>query len=744
MTTLVGKGSTHLAEVEAAEARAEEMAAERRRAHEKAMESLGFGGGGGKDIKPTKLRRVLKDSGVSLYPLSALGLLTMVDNLQGYAFTVLTPEISRAMGVGAGTIAFLIALKTLAMVVSPLPMAALVQRHPRRALIIIVTGGGWAVATLYTGFANSLWVLAFVLILDGLTTGSVGPLHQPLLMDTYPPAARVRVISAYNAANVLGNVAAPLAVALLAGALGFTWRGVFVAFGIACIAVVPFTLRLKDPGFGRWDTQVVRQTVSDEATSKLSEVDVSLGFFEIVRRVMMIPTIRSLMVASAVFGMLLVPFAVFLSFYLDETLNFDAGQRGIFFGATSVCSIVGLLAFGVRGEAWFRKDPSLLVRYAAVSLCSGILVICIAVFIPYTPVVVALFILANVLISLMGPALGIVVMSVVPSHMRPHTAALQGIFIGGVGGLAGAALLGGMASRYGTTGAMLGTAIPAVIGAILMVRASRFVNDDLGRMIDEVIQDEQLANLHRTGGHVPLLSCKNINFSYGQLQVLFNVDFTVDDGEMVALMGTNGAGKSTLLKVISGIGLPQMGAIRFRGQDITYLDAERRTRLGITQVPGGRAVFGPLNVVDNLRSFGYGLGKERRHLNSLIDECFEAFPRLYERRDSLASQLSGGEQQMLGVAKALILRPKLLIIDELSLGLAPIIVGQLLDMVRRINDTGTAVVLVEQSVNVALSLVDHAYFMEKGEMRFDGAAADLLSRDDLLRAVFLEGAGAAT
>jgi ABC-type sugar transport system ATPase subunit len=128
-----------------------------------------------------------------------------------------------------------------------------------------------------------------------------------------------------------------------------------------------------------------------------------------------------------------------------------------------------------------------------------------------------------------------------------------------------------------------------------------------------------------------MLTCKGVDFSYGQLQVLFDVDFTVDDGEMVALLGTNGAGKSTLLKVISGIGLPQSGTIRYRGQDITYLDAERRARLGITQVPGGRAVFGPLTVVENLRAYGYAIGKERKHLDGLIDECFEAFPRLHER-----------------------------------------------------------------------------------------------------------------
>jgi len=140
---------------------------------------------------------------------------------------------------------------------------------------------------------------------------------------------------------------------------------------------------------------------------------------------------------------------------------------------------------------------------------------------------------------------------------------------------------------------------------------------------------------------------------------------------------------------------------------------------------------------------GYSRGRDRRRLEAAIDDCFATFPQLASRRDQLAGTLSGGEQQMLGLAKARILRPRLLLIDELSLGLAPIVVGQLLDLVRRINQDGTAVVLVEQSVNIALNLVDHAYFMEKGEMRFDGAASDLLARDDLLRAVFLAGTAAA-
>jgi ABC-type branched-subunit amino acid transport system ATPase component len=289
---------------------------------------------------------------------------------------------------------------------------------------------------------------------------------------------------------------------------------------------------------------------------------------------------------------------------------------------------------------------------------------------------------------------------------------------------------------------MASLAIPGLIGGYVLATAGRFVNADLDRMIDDVIEAEEVRRIVDSGGHLPMLACRGINFAYGKLQVLYDVDFSVDDGEMVALLGVNGAGKSTLLKAISGIGLPTSGSVRYRGHDITYLDAERRLRLGITQIPGGRAVFGPMNVVENMRTFGFASGRDRKSLDEAIERSFAAFPRLYERRSSLAATLSGGEQQMLGLSKALILRPRLLLIDELSLGLAPVIVGQLLDMVREINADGTAVVLVEQSVNIALNLAEHAYFMEKGEMRFDGRSDDLLARDDLLRAVFLQGAGA--
>jgi ABC-type branched-subunit amino acid transport system ATPase component/sugar phosphate permease len=731
----------HVAKVHEAELLVDEIAATREQLRDDARRTLGVTGEEGD--RPPPLRRVLRDSGASIYPLGALGALSIVDTFHSYAFTVLTPEISNTLGISIGAIAFLLVLKTMAVAISPLPAAAFVQKVPRRAAVIIVVSAMWALATLYTGFATSTALLGLVLVVDGFTTGATVALHQPLLFDCYPPAGRVRVLSIYRAFDTFGNVLAPLLVALLAGVLGFTWRGVFLVFGITCCIVVPLAARLRDPGFGRWDTQQLRKQVHDNADDELDQDDVQLGFFEIVRRLMLIPTVKSVLVGFTVFGMLLIPYQTFLIFYLDETLGFGAGERGLFAAGNSVAGIVGLAVFGVVGERLFRQNPGFLVRGGAYALAVGVVLICLAVAAPWTPVAIALFVLSSTIIGMLGPGLGIAMLSVVPANMRPHLSALAGIFIGGVGGISGVILLGGIESRYGTTGALVSLLIPGVLGALLLSRAGAHVQSDLDRMIDEVLEDEQLRTIRASGGRLPMLTCRGIDYSYGQLQVLFGVDFTVDDGEMVALLGTNGAGKSTLLKAISGIGLPDRGTIRYRGQDITYLDAERRTRLGITQVPGGRAVFGTLTTVENLRSYGYSLGRDRRKLDALIDECFDAFPRLAERRNSLAAQLSGGEQQMLGLAKALIMKPRLLIIDELSLGLAPVIVGQLLDMVRTVNATGTAVVLVEQSVNIALSLVEHAYFMEKGEMRFDGVAADLLARDDLLRAVFLEGAGAA-
>jgi ABC-type branched-subunit amino acid transport system ATPase component len=175
----------------------------------------------------------------------------------------------------------------------------------------------------------------------------------------------------------------------------------------------------------------------------------------------------------------------------------------------------------------------------------------------------------------------------------------------------------------------------------------------------------------------------------------------------------------------------------FDGVDLTQVTTEETVRLGVTQVPGGRGLLPNLSVEENLRMGAYPLRKDKAAVKAGYDRVYETFPRLAERRRQLAGLMSGGEQQMLAIGRALMLQPKLMMIDELSLGLAPLIVQQLVEVVRQINASGVSMILVEQSANLALSVTDHAYFIEKGQMRFDGSSRELLGRDDLLRSVFL-------
>ncbi|MEX0875635.1 MAG: ATP-binding cassette domain-containing protein [Actinomycetota bacterium] len=237
-----------------------------------------------------------------------------------------------------------------------------------------------------------------------------------------------------------------------------------------------------------------------------------------------------------------------------------------------------------------------------------------------------------------------------------------------------------------------------------------------------------------------LLRVRDLEVSYDGVQVLFGVDLDVEAGGIVALLGTNGAGKSTVLKAISGIVEVGEGSVALEGDEIAGRQAHDIAALGVVQAPGGAGVFPSLTVGENLRASSWLFRRSRKEVTEATERVLDLFPEIRDRLDAPAGNLSGGEQQMLMLAMAFIGRPKLLMIDELSLGLAPVLVGRLLEVVRKIRETGTTIVLVEQSVNVALTVADRAYFLEKGEVRFEGSTADLLDRPDVLRSVFLEGA----
>ena len=233
----------------------------------------------------------------------------------------------------------------------------------------------------------------------------------------------------------------------------------------------------------------------------------------------------------------------------------------------------------------------------------------------------------------------------------------------------------------------------------------------------------------------PLAALHAVDFAYGQLQVLFGVDLEIRSGEILGLLGTNGAGKSTVLRVLSGLSSAQHGRVEFQGQDVSRVPAEELVTRGLVMVPGGKAMFTDLTVTESLEIGARLLPKGDR--KARIGRELDRFPRLAERRTSVSGSLSGGEQQQLAIAKALLLDPALLCIDELSLGLAPIIVEGLLQTVRDVRVAGTTVVVVEQSLNIAANLCDRAVFLEKGTIRFEGPPKELLERGDIARSVFL-------
>ena len=234
-----------------------------------------------------------------------------------------------------------------------------------------------------------------------------------------------------------------------------------------------------------------------------------------------------------------------------------------------------------------------------------------------------------------------------------------------------------------------------------------------------------------------LLSSDRIDVHYGRVQVLYDVSIEVDDGEFVALLGTNGAGKSTWLKAVSNLVTPSSGKVVFDGHDITGLPPDEIVARGLGHVPSGRGTLPDLTIEENLRLGGHLLRHDKAKRRQSIDEVYGLFAWMADRRSQLAGTLSGGEQQMVGIGRALVNRPKLLMIDELSLGLAPIVVEEIYEQIAKLNANGLTILIVEQNATLAMEVVERVLFMEKGRVQFSGRARDLLNRKDLLRSVFL-------
>jgi branched-chain amino acid transport system ATP-binding protein len=236
-----------------------------------------------------------------------------------------------------------------------------------------------------------------------------------------------------------------------------------------------------------------------------------------------------------------------------------------------------------------------------------------------------------------------------------------------------------------------------------------------------------------TNGNSDLLRLQNVDTYYGQIHILENVNLYVGEGELVSLLGGNASGKSTTLKTILGLVRPRSGSVQFRGEEINNRSTSYRIQRGMAIVPENRRLFGPMTVLENLE-MGAFLNRDSRGRKEDFERVYTLFPLLYERRQQLAGTLSGGEQQMVAMGRALMARPKLLLMDEPSMGLAPILVERSFEIIQQVHESGVAMLVVEQNANMALSIADRGYVLSTGRLVLSGSANELLQHEDLRKA----------
>ena len=673
-------------------------------------------------------------AGAPAGPLLILFALNLVDELDRSAFGILTPEIRDDFGLDNAGILGIIALVSVAALGGQTLIGFYADRLSR-VRIAVLGASTWGIFTLLTGIVPVVGLLIAVRCLTAIGRAVNDPTHSSLLSDYYPPESRVKVFGVHRAANAIGLCAGPLLGGLLAG-LFDTWRAPFLIFWIPTIVLVVIAaVKLRDPVRGNHERRTMGAAEDAIATE---EAPPSLG--EAWRICYQVRTLRRIwyslpFLAASLYGLA----SVFAIFY-DDVFGLSEVGRGYVIALAEIGAIVGVLIGIPIASRRADQNPGLVLKFIAlVGVIVSLAIVGFAAA-PNLGIAIAMHVLITGPLAVIGPGIYSILSMAIPPRARALGFAIGSLYV--IPGLIVLPLVGGLADDIGVRKAILFLVPIFAIGAAIIASAGSFVQADILKVRTSTVAQSEV-RAARERGEAKLLLVKNLDVSYGNVQVLFDVNFEVDAGEIVALLGTNGAGKSTLLKAISGVVEAGAGAIVFDGVDMTYATPHEIAARGVVQVPGGKGVFPSLTVAENLRIAGWLYQRDQEYLKAATAQVLEFFPVLQERWDQPAGNLSGGEQQMVTLAQAFLAKPQLLMIDELSLGLAPIIVEQLLDIVRAIRERGTTIILVEQSVNVALTVAEHAYFMEKGEIRFNGPTAELLARPDVLRSVFLEGAGGA-
>ena len=686
--------------------------------------------------EPMTLREGLRAGGKST--LVIMFMLAFIDELPR-AIRVLAPDIQKSLDISDTVLFAILGFGGVTLVLGTVPMAALADRV-KRVAIIPASCAFWSV----TAFLSGLIVNPFQLFLTNAGTGFGQayriPVSNSMLVDTYPIPARGRIFALEGLGRPVGHLLGPLVIGGIAALVGGDdpWRAAFFAVAAApLVAAAVSALVLREPARGSFE----KQAVFGSEQVDVEELPVSIG--TAFARLRKIRTFYFLSTGVGVLGFALIAIPIQFNLLLEDKYAMGPFERGVVESLIWVSALIGLPFAGRVFDRNFRRDPAAMMRLTGMLVMAAGVVFAVALPLKILGGLVAMMAVAQTLISMAFVATPAVIAAVSPYRIRAQAFALLPVFIFLMGGFFGGLIVGQLSDAYNERTAMLVAAPPAaLIGGALIAYGSRFIRFDISRTVEELLEEqEEQRRAAADPESVPALQVHNLDFAYGSVQVLFDVSFEVARGEVLALLGTNGAGKSTLLRAVSGLGIPDRGVVRLGGRTITYSEAEDRFAAGLVQLRGGAGVFEALSVADNLRASVLASGLDDAEVEARSERALSLFPALAERTGLAASDLSGGQQQMLALAMALMHKPEVLLIDELSLGLAPLVVQELLGVVERLRAEGQTMVIVEQSLNVALAFADRAIFMEKGRIRFEGPARELAERDDLARAVFLGGEG---
>jgi ABC-type branched-subunit amino acid transport system ATPase component/MFS family permease len=691
---------------------------------------------------PQPTRRSLRDringmrpsvllKGAPAAPLIVLAGLNGIDEFGREAFNVLTPEIQEHFALDIQGILTLTSAVGVVVLLGEIPLAHLADR--RRRTTIAGTGTlVWAGFNILTALAPVLWL--FGAARAGSATGRAvaGSTHRSLLTDYYSIDVRPGAFAFHNAANTAGQFIGPL----LAGTLGLYlgWQAPFLLLVFPAVILALWTFRLPEPIRGYHERKLMG---ANAELANTEEAPASLA--EAWRTLWQVRTLRRIWIAVPALTIPAFALAPLLNLFYANELGLNAAQRGMVAAVSEPFQFVGLFIGIPLATRLLRANPRLLTSFLGVASVLQVVSLFLLVFTRNLTLVIVMRCLLALVVSCTVPALALATSLILPPRVRSVGFTISNLFV--IPTLLVAPIIGRLADEWGLQTGILVLCPLILVGAVIIFTAGQFFPTDISKIrASAMTMAEHRAA--RLNGQEKLLLVRELDVHYDSVQVLFNINLDVDEGEIIALLGTNGAGKSTLLKAISSLVEPSSGAILFDGIDMTHTPPNEVVGRGVVQVPGGKGVFPSLTVAENLKLASWPYHHDPDYIRTATDEVLAYFPILQRRWSDLAGNLSGGEQQMLTLGMAFIAKPRLLMIDELSLGLAPAIVEQLMGIVAAIRDRGTTIIVVDQSVNVALTLAETAYFLEKGEIKFHGPTRELLDRPDVLRSVFLEGAAA--